>query len=79
MKQGLFVVMLILALAASACGIVRNTDDATCDATWRRLAADNASLEPAQIVSMLLNTVLPPDSVGAYLQDCVDEGWTGWR
>ncbi len=85
MKKLLFVIVAII-LILTACSpkevvIIEPTAPAfnqlSCDRNWETLDAEDDNI--VWMVDYLLNTKHPPDSIGAYLAECIEAGWTGWR
>lgn len=53
------------------------TFDERCQRGWNQMDVDPG--DEGTIVSLILNREHAPDSVGAALQECIREGWDGWR
>lgn len=48
-----------------------------CQEAWDQ--ADVPAEDSAWFVGEVLNREWPPDSVGAAVQQCIRDGWDGWR
>ena len=70
----LIVMCLIMAFLLVACG----PDYKECDYNWASWM-DKTTLDPGVTINIILNNTWPPDSVGAFIQECVEDGWTGFR
>lgn len=55
----------------------RETNNSDCLSTWKDYATPDsiATLGVYYIVDLLLNTKMLPNTVGEYLQLCLEEGW----
>ena len=67
--------LLIMVLLLTACG---GPDHAVCDYNWDSWMEDT-TIDESVAINMVLNNNWPPDSVGAFIQECVEDGWTGFR
>lgn len=76
-----------LAISALACsgGGGRETSDRQCDSVLVTMLdnipggwAQWADMTPLQKQNLMTRLPRNPDTVGEYLHQCVDEGWTGY-
>ncbi len=64
-------VVAVLALALAGC---RKTNDSACKTNWRELKS-GVELSDSEVASFVLGQEMLPNSVGAYAQQCLREGW----
>lgn len=82
MKKSILVIVLV-GLAAAACttgggGEVGPSGSASlCQEAWDQV--DVPAEDVDWFVGEVLNREWPPDSVGAVVQQCIRDGWDGWR
>ena len=89
MKKLIFVIV-VMALLIGACG---GPSDEECALNWRSMDVgvyaldydtyeeytDAFEADVGMVIDLILNTNHTPDSVGAILKTCIENGWTGWR
>ena len=75
---------LAVALALAGCvsgggggGYTGVSKDVACANAWAQ--ADVKPEDANWFVSEVLNRDWPPDSVGAAVKECIQDGWDGWR
>ena len=73
MKKAAIVLVLLVLLTLTACGVSRPTD-AQCESAWDMMEVedDNAGLI---IASTIMNREQLPNTVGERLKDCLEGGW----
>jgi hypothetical protein len=76
MKKIALVVLLAFALGGCQEINIRKTNDADCLANWRHIFPDaHDMLGAGAIASDLMNKKQLPNTVGEYLQQCLEEGY----
>jgi nitrous oxide reductase accessory protein NosL len=70
MKQKTMLVLVLLALLLAGC---RKTNDADCATNWRHMEVDPG--DEAMVVDLIMERHHLPDTVGEYLQECLEEGY----
>lgn len=50
-----------------------------CQSAWLRARANNSDLEASAMVDLILNRDWAPDSIGAVIKTCINDGWDRWR
>ena len=74
MKKIVFV-LLVLAIVLAACG----PSDSQCNLSKMQFTDYDDRPLTAMEVNLILNNNFPPGTVGAMLQDCINNGWDGYR
>jgi hypothetical protein len=73
---------IVLVLAAASlmlvgCGLFRKTSNAQCQNLWsQQTSGTSYATSPGEYEYLLMNSNWPPNSVGAYEKQCLEEGWT---
>jgi hypothetical protein len=72
MKKLLIVLLVALALTLGLAGC-RSTNDSDCQYNWGEIYQPGD--DRAVIIQLVMNNRFPPDTVGDYLQQCLEDGW----
>lgn len=66
-------IVLALVFASLLLAGCRKTNDAECASAWRQM--DVAAGDEGMIINLIMNNNHAPDTVGAYLRQCLEEGY----
>ena len=82
-KLGLILVLVMLLVGCAGGGdsssyVPQPSWGERCDDAWELMDVDAG--DESFMVNLILNNVHAPDSLGYFLEECInDHGWTGWR